>query len=111
MKNKFIKIASDLVSHVHDTGVLSFVFKTKVHFIIICYIYGHDKITFENLCKVTQSTVSRTTIQNILSEGVKLGHLKKFVDKEDKRKSIFHVNNLNQFWKNGTINNRKYLIS
>ena len=89
MKNKFIKIASDLVSHVHDTGVLSFVFKTKVHFIIICYIYGHDKITFENLCKVTQSTVSRTTIQTILLEGVKMGYLKKFIDKKDKRKKYY----------------------
>ena len=57
-------------------------------------IYGHDKITFENLCKVTQSTVSRTTIQNILSEGVKLGHLKKFVDKEDKRKKYFSCEQL-----------------
>ena len=94
MKNKFIKIASDLVSHVNDSGVLSFVFKTKIHFIIICYIYGHYKITFENLCKVTQSTVSRTTIQNILSEGVKLGHLKKFVDKEDKRKKYFSCEQL-----------------
>ena len=94
MKNKFIKIASDLVSHVYDAGVLSFVFKTKIHFIIICYIYGHDKITFENLCKVTQSTVSRTTIQNILSEGVKLGHLKKFVDKEDRRKKYFSCEQL-----------------
>ena len=94
MKKNFTKIATDLVSHVHDTGVLSFIFKTKIHFIIICYIYGHDKITFENLCKVTQSTVSRTTIQNILSEGVKLGHLKKFVDKEDRRKKYFSCEQL-----------------
>ena len=86
MKKNFTKIASDLVSHVHDTGVLSFIFKTKIHFIIICYIYGHERITFENLCKITQSTVSRTTIQTILLEGVRLGYFKKFVDKTDKRK-------------------------
>ena len=44
---------------------------------------------FENLCKITQSTVSRTTIQTILLEGVKLGYLKKFIDKKDKRKKYY----------------------
>ena len=92
MKKNFTKIATDLVSHVHDTGVLSFIFKTKIHFIIICYIYGHERITFENLCKITQSTVSRTTIQTILLEGVRLGYFKKFVDKLfEKSKSGTHL--------------------
>ena len=88
MKSKFVKIAGDLVDHVNDTGELSFIFKTKVHVIIIFYIYGSEKITFENLCKITKSTVSRTTIQSILLEGVKLGYLKKTVDKKDKRKKF-----------------------
>ena len=86
MKSKFVKIAGDLVDHVNDTGELSFIFKTKVHVIIIFYIYGSEKITFENLCKITKSTVSRTTIQSILLEGVKLGYLKKTIDKDDRRK-------------------------
>ena len=94
MKNKFLKIGNDLVSHVHDTGALSFIFKTKIHFVIVCYIYGHNQITFENLCKITQSTVSRTTIQSILLEGVKLGYFKKTVDKKDKRKKYFSCDSL-----------------
>lgn len=94
MRKKFSKIANDLVSHVNDSNGLSFIFKSKIHVIIIFYIYGSEKITFEDLCKVTNSTVSRTTIQNILSEGVKLGHLKKFVDKEDKRKKYFSCEQL-----------------
>ena len=94
MRKKFSKIANDLVSHVNDSYELSFIFKSKIHVIIIFYIYGYEKITFEDLCKVTNSTVSRTTIQNILSEGVKLGHLKKFVDKEDKRKKYFSCEQL-----------------
>lgn len=94
MRNKFSKIANDLVSHVNDSGELSFIFKTKVHVIIIFYIYGKEKITFEDLCKVTKSTVSRTTIQTILSKGVKLGYLKKFIDKDDKRKKYFSCEQL-----------------
>lgn len=94
MKNKFLKIGNDLVSHVHDTGALSFIFKTKIHFIIVCYIYGSNHITFENLCKITQSTVSRTTIQSILLEGVKLGYFKKTIDKSDKRKKYFSCESL-----------------
>ena len=68
--------------------------KSKIHVIIIFYVYGYEKITFEDLCKLTNSTVSRTTIQTILSEGVKLGYLKKFVDKEDKRKKYFSCEQL-----------------
>ena len=89
MKSKFVKIADDLVDHVNDSGELSFIFKTKVHVIIIFYIYGSEKITFENLCKITKSTVSRTTIQSILLEGVKLGYLKKTIDKDDRRKKYY----------------------
>ena len=37
MKNKFVKIANDLVDHVNDAGELSFIFKTKVHVIIIFF--------------------------------------------------------------------------
>ena len=73
----------------NDAGELSFIFKTKVHVIIIFYIYGREKITFENLCKITKSTVSRTTIQSILMEGVKLGYLKKTIDKDDRRKKYY----------------------
>ena len=94
MRKKFSKIANDLVSHVNDSKELSFIFKSKIHVIIIFYIYGYEKITFEDLCKVTNSTVSRATIQNILSEGVKLGYLKKNVDKEDKRKKYFSCEQL-----------------
>ncbi|MDC3100051.1 MarR family transcriptional regulator [Candidatus Pelagibacter sp.] len=94
MRNKFSRIANDLVDHVSDSAELSFIFKTKIHVIIIFYIYGYEKITFEDLCKICNSAVSRTTIQTILSEGVKLGFLKKFVDKNDKRKKYFSCDQL-----------------
>lgn len=94
MKNKFVKIASDLVDYVSDKGELSFIFKTKIHAIIVFFIFGHEKITFEDLCKITNSTVSRTTIQSILVEGVKLGYLKKTVDKKDKRKKFYTCEDL-----------------
>ena len=94
MRNKFSRIANDLVDHVSDSAELSFIFKTKIHVIIIFYIYGYEKITFEDLCKICNFAVSRTTIQTILSEGVKLGFLKKFVDKNDKRKKYFSCDQL-----------------
>ena len=103
MKSKFLKIDGDLVDHVNDTGELSFIFKTKVHVIIIFYIYGSEKITFENLCKITKSTVSRTTIQSILLEGVKLGYLKKTIDKDDRRKKYYsweYLNPILEKWHN-----------
>tara|TARA_Y200000002_G_scaffold139574_1_gene115131 strand:+ start:6063 stop:6395 length:333 start_codon:yes stop_codon:yes gene_type:complete len=89
MKKKFLTLASDLVDFSNGNGELSFIFKTKIHAIIIFYIYGHEKITFEDLCKITNSTVSRTTIQSILSEGIKLGYLRKFIDQRDKRKKYY----------------------
>ena len=94
MRNKFSRIANDLVDNVNDSAELSFIFRTKTHVIIIFYIYGYEKITFEDLCKICNFAVSRTTIQTILSEGVKLGFLKKFVDKNDKRKKYFSCDQL-----------------
>ena len=106
MKNKFVKIASDLVDHVSDKGELSFIFKTKIHAIIVFFIFGHEKITFEDLCKITNSTVSRTTIQSILVDGVNKDYLSKEVDKKDKRKKYYNCNNLKDTLQRWYMNNK-----
>ena len=40
--------------------------------------------------------MSRTTIQSILMEGVKLGYLKKTIDKDDRRKKYYSCEFLRQ---------------
>ncbi len=89
MKNTFVKLANDLISFTSEEGGYSFVFKTKIHAIIVFLIYGHEKITFEEICSKTTAVVSRTTIQSILIDGVKLGYLNKIPDKKDNRKKYY----------------------
>ena len=94
MKKKFLRISNDLIKNSQNKGPLAFIFRTKVHAIIVFYIFGSDKITFETLCKNLDSVASRTTIQTILIEGVKKNYLIKEVDKNDKRKKYYNCINL-----------------
>ena len=94
MKKKFLKISNDLIKNSLDNGPLAFIFRTKVHAIIVFNIYGSEKITFENLCRNLDSVASRTTIQSILNEGVNNNYLSKEVDKNDKRKKYYSCTNL-----------------
>ena len=94
MKKKFLQISNDLIKNSTNQGPLTFIFKTKVHAIIVFQIFGNKKITFEDLCKNLDSVSSRTTIQTILNEGVKNNYLSKEVDKKDKRKKYYNCNNL-----------------
>tara|TARA_B100001142_G_C13809535_1_gene452192 strand:- start:103 stop:435 length:333 start_codon:yes stop_codon:yes gene_type:complete len=94
MKKKFLQISNDLIKNSTNQGPLAFIFKTKIHAIIVFNIFGSEKITFENLCKNLDSVASRTTIQSILNEGVNNNYLSKEVDKNDKRKKYFSCINL-----------------
>ena len=94
MNKKFLKIAKDLIYHSTDKGALAFIFKTKSHAMIIFYVFGSQKITFENLCKVLDKSMSRSTIQSILIEGVKRNYISKTINVEDKRKKYYDCNKL-----------------
>ena len=94
MKRKFLQISNDLIKNSTNQGPLTFIFKTKVHAIIVFQIFGNKKITFEDLCKNLDSVSSRTTIQTILNEGVNNNYLSKEVDQKDKRKKYYSCNNL-----------------
>ena len=94
MNKKFLKIAKDLIYHSTDKGALAFIFKTKGHAMIIFYVFGSQKITFENLCKVLDKSMSRSTIQSILIEGVKRNYISKTINDEDKRKKYYDCNKL-----------------
>ena len=94
MRLNFKKIANDLTSHANDKGQLNFIFKTKIHAIIVFYVFGFEKITFEDLCKLTLNVASRTTIQSILNEGVKSNYFDKTAAKNDKRKKYYTCNSM-----------------
>ena len=94
MNRKFLIIANNLIKHSEDNSQLAFVHKTKVHAMIVFFIFGSKKITFEQLCKKLVNTTSRSTIQSILNEGVDNGYFTKYLDKIDKRKKYYECQKL-----------------
>jgi len=106
MKKKFLQISNDLIRNSLSKDELDFIFRTKVHAIIVFNIFGSEKITFEDLCKNLNSVASRTTIQSILIDGVNKDYLSKEVDKKDKRKKYYNCNNLKDTLDNWYKNNR-----
>ena len=106
MNSKFLQISKDLINNSRDKGEISYIFKTKVHAIIVFQIFGNKKITFEDLCKNLVSVASRTTIQSILIDGVKKNYLSKEVDKKDKRKKYYNCNNLKDTLQRWYMNNK-----
>ena len=94
MKKKFLKISNDLIKNSLNNGPLAYIFKTKIHSILVFNIFGSEKITFENLCRNLDNVASRTSIQSILIEGVDNNYLLKEIDKNDKRKKYYNCVNL-----------------
>ena len=94
MNSKFLQISKDLINNSRDKGEISYIFKTKVHAILVFTIFGSGEITFEDLCNKLSSVASRTTIQSILNDGVNRDYLSKSIDQKDKRKKYFSCNNI-----------------
>ena len=80
MNKKFLIIANNLIKYSGDDNQLAFVYKTKIHAIIVFFIFGSKRITFEQLCKKLINTASRSTIQSILNEGIDNGYFTKHLD-------------------------------
>tara|TARA_B110000483_G_scaffold130767_1_gene156509 strand:- start:58 stop:390 length:333 start_codon:yes stop_codon:yes gene_type:complete len=94
LNKKFIQISNNLIQASQDKNALSFIFKTKIHAILVFSIYGTGKITFENLCEKLSRVASRSTIQAILVDGVNRKYLLKSIDQNDKRKKYFSCENI-----------------
>ena len=90
----WIENTSDIIQFTYRFNRHAFIFKTKSHAMIIFYVFGSQKITFENLCKVLDKSMSRSTIQSILIEGVKRNYISKTINVEDKRKKYYDCNKL-----------------
>ena len=93
MYSKILKISKDLIDHSHNKDELSYIFKTKIHAIIVFQIFGNKRITYEDLCKNLIDVSSRTTIQSILIEGVDRKYLVKEINQNDKQ--IAQINSIN----------------
>ena len=94
------KIFSEIFSDLHKTGFKqenpfeNFLFNTKHHVVIIFYIASQPerKSTLEEICyNVSPKIISRSTIQNILKEGVNINFLKKEVSEKDKRSKFYKL--------------------
>ena len=91
------KIFTELYKDIHtavQTGqdpLKKFLFATRQHVLIIFYIASQvgQKTTLEDICyNVSPKVVSRSTIQNILKEVLKLIFLKKKLTKKIKEKNF-----------------------
>ena len=96
------KIFNELYKNLHNTGyreknpLKSFLFNTKQHSLLIFYIASqkNKKSTLEEICyNISPKMISRSTIQNILKEGVKINFFEKEINEKDKRAKYFKVTN------------------
>ena len=105
------KIFTELYKDIHNavqTGqdpLKKFLFATRQHVLIIFYIASQvgQKTTLEDICyNVSPKVVSRSTIQNILKEGIKINFFEKEINQKDKREKFYKVtkeaNKIMQDW-------------
>ena len=93
MRSSFKAIYKDLLDHSQQKGPMAFIFKTKIHVMIVFAIFSEENISYESLCKKL-TNVSRSTIHSILVEGVKLKYFEKEIFKNDKRVKYYNCDNL-----------------
>ena len=88
------KIFSQLYSYLHsasyknDDPLKSYLFSTKQNVILIFFIISQNnkQATLEEICyNISPKVISRSTIQNILKEGVRINFFKKEISEKDKR--------------------------
>tara|TARA_B100001769_G_scaffold226308_1_gene187592 strand:- start:41 stop:412 length:372 start_codon:yes stop_codon:yes gene_type:complete len=88
------KIFSQLYNYLHsasyknDEPLKSYLFSTKQNVILIFFIISQDnkQATLEEICyNISPKVISRSTIQNILKEGVRINFFKKEISEKDKR--------------------------
>ena len=105
------KIFTELYKDIHNSvqtqqdPFKKFLFSTRQHVLIIFYIASQkdQKTTLEDICyNVSPKVVSRSTIQNILKEGYRIGFFDKEVNENDKREKFYkltsNANKLMQDW-------------
>ena len=94
------KIFTELYKDIHGSvqnnqnPLKKFLFATRQHVLIIFYIASQieQKTTLEEICyNVSPKVVSRSTIQNILKEGLKINFFEKQINEKDKREKFYKL--------------------
>ena len=94
------KIFTELYKEIHgaaqsdENPFKKFLFSTRQHVLIIFYIASQfeQKTTLEEICyNVSPKVVSRSTIQNILKEGIRINFFEKEINQKDKREKFYKL--------------------
>ena len=96
MEKIFLELYKDMHNSVQtqQNPFKKFLFSTRQHVLIIFYIASQldQKTTLEDICyNVSPKVVSRSTIQNILKEGIKVNFFKKKINEKDKREKFYKL--------------------
>ena len=96
MEKIFLELYKDIHNSVQtqQNPFKKFLFSTRQHVLIIFYIASQldQKTTLEDICyNVSPKVVSRSTIQNILKEGIKINFFKKEINEKDKREKFYKL--------------------
>ena len=88
------KIFTQLYDYLHSASyknnepLKNFLFSTKQNVILVFYVTSqkNKQATLEEICyNISPKVISRSTIQNILKEGVRINFFKKEINEKDKR--------------------------
>ena len=98
MEKIFLELYKDIHNSVQtqQNPFKKFLFLTRQHVLIIFYIASqlNQKTTLEDICyNVSPKIVSRSTIQNILKEGIKINFFEKEINEKDKREKFYKLTN------------------
>ena len=94
------KLFSDLYSELHKNSYKNedplekFLFTTKQNVILVFYIASlkNKQATLEDICfNISPKVISRSTVQNILKEGVRINFLQKETNPNDKRSKYYKL--------------------
>ena len=89
-----------------------FFLRSKKNMIIIFFIQSSTNTTLENIClNIYPKVISRSTIQNILNEGVSIGFFEKKINIKDKRGKIYTLSSNAKDILDEWINNQKKIYS
>ena len=89
-----------------------FFLRSKKNIIIIFFIQSSKNTTLEDIClNIYPKVISRSTIQNILNEGVSIGFFEKKINIKDKRGKIYTLSSNAKDILDEWINNQKKIYS
>ena len=73
-------------SYSETNSLKKFLLRSKKNLILVLFIYSNENITLEEIIyNISSRVISRSTIQNILNDGCKIGFFDKSTSNKDRR--------------------------